>query len=64
MAQFSVKLCTDVFLDVLAFGNRRRLMKFERVGRRFYWSIENRFSKKPYLNIKLQFSDKIRFSAI
>ena len=53
---FVVRLCHDVLLEVLIFGDRRRLTKLERVGRRFHLSIENFFSERPFLRLGLQIS--------
>ena len=52
---FSVRLCGDVFLGVLRFGERRRLTKLERAGRRFHRSVENFLEMRPFLchNIEL-----------
>ena len=52
--RFIVRLCHDVFLEVLIFGDRRRLTKLERVGRRFHLSIENFFREKPFLRLGLR----------
>ena len=52
--EFIVRLCHDVFLEALVFGDRRRLIKLERVGRRFHWAIENFFNKRPFLCFELQ----------
>ena len=51
---FIVRLCHDVFLEVLIFGDRRRLTKLERVGRRFHLCIENFFREKPFLRLGLR----------
>ena len=53
---FVVRLCHDVLLEVLIFGDRRRLTKLERVGRRFHLSTENFFSERPFLRLGLQIS--------
>ena len=44
-------LCYDVFLEY--WGNRRQLIKLERVGQRFHWNIERFFSKTPILRLDL-----------
>ena len=51
--KYSVSLCQDVILELLRFGTRRRLAKFERVGRRFHWNIVNFFGEKPFLRLYL-----------
>ena len=38
--RFFVILCGDVLLEVLQFGNRRQLVKLERVGGRLHWMVE------------------------
>ena len=51
--KYYVSLCQDVILELLRFGTRRRLAKFERVGRRFHWNIVNFFGEKPFLRLYL-----------
>ena len=51
--KFIVRLCTDVLLEALYFGDRRRLTKLERVGRRVHRMVENFFTKKPFLRLNL-----------
>ena len=46
---FLVKLCGDVLLEVLRFGNRRRLTVLECVGRRMFFQI------KPFHRLNLTF---------
>ena len=48
---FFVRLCRDVLLEVLFFGNRRRLIKLEGVGRRFHQIIDNFIKEKPFLRL-------------
>lgn len=45
---FFVCLCGDVLLEVFYYGDRRRLTKLERVGRRFHWINENYFDERPF----------------
>ena len=52
--EFIVTLCHDVLLEALLFGDRRRLTKLERVGRRFHWAIENFFRERPFLRLDLR----------
>ena len=52
-AERFVLLCYDVLLEVLRYGNRRRLVKLSRVGRRFHQIIERYFGKTPFLRLKL-----------
>ena len=47
--EFFVRLCLDVLFELLSFGNRRRLSKLERVGRRFHRMVENFFGKAPFI---------------
>ena len=51
--EFVLVLCHDVFLEVIHWGNRRQLIKLERVGQRFHWNIERFFSKTPFLRLDL-----------
>ena len=51
--KFFVLLCGDVLLDVLQFGNRRQLVKLERVGRRLHWIVENFYGSRPFLRLDL-----------
>ena len=53
LEKYLVSLCQDVILEVLSFGNRRRLAKLERVGRRFHWNIEDFFGMIPFLSLNL-----------
>ena len=50
---FIVRLCHDVLLEALLFGDRRRLTKLERVGRHFYRIIEEFFQQMPFLRLDL-----------
>ena len=52
--EFIVRLCRDVFLEALVFGDRRRITKLERVSRRFHLYIENFFKERPFLRLGLQ----------
>ena len=51
--EFFVHLCYDVFLEVVRFGNRRRLCKLERIGRRIHRMISIDFSEAPFVRIGL-----------
>ena len=51
--EFIVRLCSDVLLEALVFGDRRRITKLERVGRRFHLNIENFFKERPFLRLSL-----------
>ena len=52
--EFIVRLCSDVLLEALLFGDRRRLTKLERVDRRFHLIIENFFRDRPFLRLELR----------
>ena len=52
--RFFVILCGDVLLDVLQFGNRRQLVKLERVGRRLHRIAENFYGGRPFLRLDLE----------
>ena len=51
--KFFVIICGDVLLEVLQFGNRRQLVKLERVGRRLHWIVENFYGGRPFLRLGL-----------
>lgn len=52
--QFFLCLCHDVLFEALLFGDRRRLTKFERIGRYFHTMIENFFKQMPFLRLCLK----------
>ena len=49
--EFIVRLCMDALLEVLGYGDRRRLIKLERIGRRYHRMIENFFNEAPFIRI-------------
>ena len=51
--EFFLVLCHDVFLEVIRGGNRRQLVKLERIGKRLHWNVERFFSKTPFLRMNL-----------
>lgn len=51
--EFIVRLCYDVLLEALKFGDRRRLTKLERGGRRFHRIIVDNFRQRPFLRLDL-----------
>lgn len=51
--EFYVLLCYDVIIEVLQYGNRQRLTKLERIGRRYHRIAENYFGKYPFLRLNL-----------
>ena len=51
--KFFVCLCFDVFFEVLLSGNRRQLVKLERIGRRFHIVIDQKLGVKPFLRFNL-----------
>lgn len=58
--KFFVHLCQDVILEVLYYGDRRRLTKLERVGRRLFRIIEAQFVEAPFLRLDLRLFPKDR----
>ena len=56
--KFFVILCGDVLLEVLQFGNRRQLVKVERVGRRLHWMVENFYGSQPFLRLDLNLNQR------
>ena len=61
LEQFFVSLCADVLSDVFRFGNRHRLAKLERVGRRFHRIVGNFFYKAPFIHLDLELKGTKRF---
>ena len=61
LEQFFVSLCGDVLSDVFRFGNRHRLAKLERVGRRFHRIVGNFFYKAPFIHLDLELKGTKRF---
>ena len=53
--EFIIFLCMDVLLEVLGYGDRRRLIKLELIGRRYHRMIENFFKEAPFIRISLRF---------
>ena len=49
--EFFVILCGDVLLEVLHFGNRRQLIKLERIGQRIHHIIEYYLVERPFLRL-------------
>ena len=54
-----IRLCTDVFVDILRCANRRQLALLESAGKRFQFLVESGLYRKPYLVFDLDISDKI-----
>ena len=52
--EFFVILCGDVLLEVLCWGDRRRLAKLEQIGRRFHWTVLRFFDEVPLLRSSLE----------
>ena len=47
--RFFVRLCSDVLLEALGWGNRRQLTALEELGKRFHWLIDRCFEGAPFL---------------
>ena len=45
----------DVLLEVLGYGDRRRLIKLEQIGQRYHRMIEHFFKEAPFIRISPQF---------
>ena len=65
---FYAKICFDILFEVLRFGDRRLLVKLERIGRRFHLIVEKYFDKMQFLRLDIGlypgfpfFSDIIKF---
>ena len=54
--EFFVVLCADVLLELMQYGDRRQLIKSERIGGRFHRLIEAYFRKKPFVRMDLRLS--------
>ena len=54
LEEYSVFLCRDVLVEVLRYGDRLWLTKFERIGRRLHWTIVNFFREMPFLRLNLE----------
>ena len=52
--KFFLRLSHDVFFEAILLSDRRRLIKLERVGRRFYWISENFFKERPFLRLSIE----------
>lgn len=50
---FRVALCTDVFMELLCFGDRRCLAKLETIGQRFHRIVNFYFGACPFLRLDL-----------
>ena len=56
--QFVVRLCSDLFLDVLCWGDRRQLASLEKLGKRFHLLIDGCFEGTPFLRLDLYIEPK------
>ena len=54
VVEFLIRLCNDVLLDVLRWGNRYELAELETSGRRFHWLIDRNFKEMPFLRLDLE----------
>ena len=50
---FVVRLCSDVVLEVLCWGDRRQLVSLEKLGKRFHLLIDGWFEEAPFLRLDL-----------
>ena len=62
--EFFVILCHDVLIEVLQCGNRRQLVKLERIGRRYHRIIEAFLGEKPFLRLNLRVKTGFCFSLL
>ena len=53
LVQFVVRVCSDVFLEVLYWGDRRHLVELEKIGRRLHWLVDGHFKQAPFLCLDL-----------
>ena len=54
VVEFFVVLCADVLLEMMEYGDRRQLIKSERIGGRFHRLIETYFGKKPFVRMNFR----------
>ena len=59
--EFVVQMCGDVLVEILEYGDRRRLTKLERVGRRFNWMVEKWYPEIPFLRLNLTLELRKRY---
>ena len=61
--EFYLRICGDIFLEILKFGDRRHLTKLERVGRLFHGLIDGYyyFAEKPFLRLDIQLKPRFSF---
>ena len=52
--QFVVRLCSDAFLEVIYWGDRRQLTSLEMLGKRFHLLINGWFEEAPFLRLDLR----------
>ena len=52
-ARFVIRICLDIFLEVLRSGTRRQLAGLEKIGRRYCLVIDGYFGEKPFLRLEL-----------
>ena len=52
--EFFIRMCGDVLLDVLHWGDRYQLAELEKNGRRFFWFIDRYFKEAPFLRLNLE----------
>ena len=64
LVQFVVRLCSDVFLEVLYWGDRRHLTKLEKIGRYLHWLIDGRFKRAPFLSLDLYINWRVFYIKI
>ena len=51
--EFIVRLCFDVLLDVLRYGDRDQLAGLEYIGRRLHFLIDKHIKGAPFLRLDL-----------
>ena len=59
--EFFVRLCGDVFLEILVSGNRRQLVNMERADRRIHRLVENFLGKRPFLRLGFAIDSRFLF---
>ena len=52
--RFTVRVCDDVLIGILNFGNRRCLAWLEEKGSRFYRCVEHHLPKAPFVIFNME----------
>ena len=59
--EFFVCMYGDVVWEILGLGNRRQIVKLERVGRRIQRMVESYLGERPFLSFCLEINERFSF---